>query len=211
MTEYNLTGRKAYLGRMGTDNDNDHSVPNAWMTSTPAHPFWLLPLESIVRNIDSGMEAERVTGPVALRDAVIQYEEEYRNVDIKRLDRHYRKSGWRNLYVPDRRTPQSVTVLPSWEIYPYSWERDGQAFRDVCSTFDGGNFNAKKCKELVGTDHWGTNGSYTITYWSHSWDYGENALHDWEHMEALMEGNAEATASAEAAAETGLEEGDHDG
>ena len=31
--------RKAFLGRMGTDDAFIHSIPNAWMSSTPGHPF----------------------------------------------------------------------------------------------------------------------------------------------------------------------------
>ena len=176
---------------MGTDTGSEHSIPNAWMTSTPAHPFWLLPLETIQRNIDSDMDVERVTGPVALREVVHEYENEFQGVDANGLDRYYRRSGWRGLYTPARGTPQSLHILPFWEIYPYSWDRDGQAFRDYCSPFEATIFNATKCKELVGAQHWGRNGSYTITYWSHSWDYGPGAQHDWEHLEKLMGSNGD--------------------
>ena len=174
--------RKVFVGRMGTDEGYVHSIPNAWMGSTPGHPFWVLPLQSCEQNIESGAQPEYLTGPPALYDRVKDYKDEYENGKGDKMDDHYGKSGWRHLYPPskDHRKlpPQSMVVLPFWEVYPYSWERDGEAFRQLCWVTQD-TFNAATCKQVLGLDHWG---SHSITYWSHSWSTDGH----WdEHMDAL--------------------------
>ncbi|KAL9126914.1 MAG: hypothetical protein Q9217_004109 [Psora testacea] len=191
LDEYHIEGRKVYLGRMGTDPDHGQSIPNAWMTSTPAHPFWLLPLQWVERNKRNDMQAELLTGPGSLHEAVRQHEREYQGAGNDSLDRHYMKSEWRDLYIPARGVPQSVYVLPYWNIYPYSWLNNRETFQQFCSPYAGDTFNATKCKELTATDHWGEHGSYTISYWSHSWDDQEGKTHDWDKMEGLKKSNAE--------------------
>ena len=174
--------RKVFLGRMGTDDDFVHSIPNAWMGSTPGHPFWVLPLESCEQHIGNGAQPEYLTGPPALYDRVRDYRDVYDHGRGDKMDDHYGKSGWRNLYKPSRDhqklPPQSMVVLPFWEVYPYSWERDGEAYRNLCWVTQG-TFNAATCKQVLGLDHWG---SHSITYWSHSWSVDG---HWGEHMDAL--------------------------
>lgn len=174
--------RKVFLGRMGTDDNFVHSIPNAWMGSTPGHPFWVLPLESCQQNVGSGAQPEYLTGPPALYDRVKDYGEKYDHGRGDKMDDHYGKSGWRNLYSLSRDhqklPPQSVVVLPFWEVYPYSWDRDGEAYRMLCWVTQD-TFNAAICKQVLGLDHWG---SHSITYWSHSWSTDG---HWGEHMDAL--------------------------
>ncbi len=174
--------RKVFLGRMGTDDNFVHSIPNAWMGSTPGHPFWVLPLESCEKNIGSDAQPEFLTGPPALYDRVRDYRDEYEHGRGDKMDDHYNAGGWRHLYPPSRDhhklPPQSMVVLPFWEVYPYSWERDGEAFRNLCWVTQD-TFSAATCKQVLGLDHWG---SHSITYWSHSW----SADGHWgEHMDAL--------------------------
>ncbi|KAL2891823.1 Inositol phosphoceramide mannosyltransferase 3 [Ceratocystis lukuohia] len=73
--------RMAFLGRMGTDEQFEHSIPNAWMASTPGHPFFLLPLESVLKRFSREKQwtdlPEDVTGPVALRRAILKYQKHY--------------------------------------------------------------------------------------------------------------------------------------
>ncbi|KAL9127639.1 MAG: hypothetical protein Q9217_003530 [Psora testacea] len=121
--------RKAFLGRMGTDSGSEHSVPNAWMASTAGHPFWLLPLEKIRDRIQQGGTPEILTGPISLRDQVTDYQNRYHgNADS--LDEHYSHSRWSSLYPP--RELESLETLPFWMVYPYSWQRDGDAYRNHC-------------------------------------------------------------------------------
>ncbi|KAG8532492.1 uncharacterized protein KY384_002369 [Bacidia gigantensis] len=155
--------RKAFLGRMGTDEGSEHSIPNAWMASTPGHPFWLLPLEKIKTGSNSGGQAEYVTGPAALYKEVETYRVKYHNEE-NAIDERYAKSGWGKLY-PGHAT-EGMEVLPFWAIYPYSWQRDGDPYKEYCLVGQNA-FNSTRCKEVVGTQAWG---SWSITYWSHSWD-----------------------------------------
>ena len=168
--------RKAFLGRMGTDDDSEHSIPNAWMASMPGHPFWLLPLERIQAKLKEGGEPEYLTGPVALQIEAQAYLKDYHEKH-ETIDERYAKSGWKNLYrgcILD-----TMEVLPFWAIYPYSWQRDGDPFKKYCLVGQE-NFDSKRCKDVVGTEAWG---SWSITYWSHSWD--TNGGH---HVEGLSDG-----------------------
>lgn len=182
--------RKAFLGRMGTDDNFEHSIPNAWMGSTPGHPFWVLPLESCAANVGNGARPEMITGPVALYDQVRVYRDEYgqgQGDGRTKMDDHYAKSGWRHLYKQfsgdsSKAVAQSMVVLPFWEVYAYSWHRDGEAFRKLCWVTQA-TFNAALCKLVLGLEHWG---SHSITYWSHSWN--EDGHWD-DHMDALNSPN----------------------
>lgn len=174
--------RKAFLGRMGSDEGFIHSIPNAWMASTPGHPFWLLPLEAITESPGSQAFPEELTGPIALYRQVKRYEAQFSNANGHRLDQHYAQSPWRDLFQHvGARAPQSLAVLPSWEVYPYSWDRDGQLVRDVCWVSQP-TFDAKRCKSLLAVDHWG---SHAITYWSHSWSAEQGKAHSEEKMKSI--------------------------
>lgn len=94
----------ALLGSMETGpHQTEHGIPNAWMASTPGHPFWLLTISSAMSKLgvdenghlknsgksqlefgwmekigiikDSGKQPEAVTGPMALREQVLVYKD----------------------------------------------------------------------------------------------------------------------------------------
>ena len=185
--------RRAFVGRMGADDQSPESIPNAWMASTPGHPFWLLPMESAEELAQlSGIQPERMTGPVALYDQIIVYNEQYdagKDDGGARLDERYGKSGWRHLYKPSTvkdlaRAPQSLVILPHYEVYPFSWQRDGDMFKEFCTSSEE-TFDADKCKALLGLEHWG---SHSVTYWSHSWK-GDGDGHWDEHLKAISKPN----------------------
>ena len=184
--------RKVFLGRMGTDDSFTHSIPNAWMGSTPGHPFWLLPLEFTSDNINNnGVSPESLTGPEALYHMVERYKNDFDQGQGSKMDEYYDKSPWRRLYKAAAKEnatlpPQSLVIAPFWQIYPYSWHRDGEMVRHVCWVLDDG-FNAARCKLLLASDRWG---SYSITYWSHSWGWDGDG-HSKEHIKHLSGSNEE--------------------
>ena len=182
--------RKAFLGRMGTDDSSDHSIPNAWMGSTPGHPFWLLPLEWTSEKFGQLGSAETLTGPEALYATINRYNDDFDQGQGSKMDEYYEKSPWRHLFKAGDKDvstlpPQSLVILPFWEIYPYSWQRDGDMFRQFCWVLSE-EFNAARCKLLLGLDHWG---SHSVTYWSHSWSGGGDGRSEW-NMKHIADPNA---------------------
>jgi hypothetical protein len=160
--------QKCFFGRMGTDDDFEHSIPNAWMASTPGHGFFKYMLQRTKKMVTSGDELdgrpEAITGPIALRDGIGEFtnrddEEGKRQEGDEILEHPMQTNGI-------HRDPV-VEVLPFHYIYPYSWAQDGDIFRRVCSA-ERRTFDAQRCKDLIAVDHWP---SYTITYWSHTWTW----------------------------------------
>ena len=49
-------------------------------------------------------------------------------------------------------------------------------------------FDAERCKSLLATDRWP---SYTITYWSHTWDDLQDSGHAEDNLAAVEEKKAE--------------------
>lgn len=184
--------RKVFVGRMGTDDSFTHSIPNAWMGSTPGHPFWLLPLEFASDHINTeGISPESLTGPAALYAMVERYNNDFDQGQGSKMDEYYEKSPWRRLYKAAAKEsatlpPQSLVILPFWQIYPYSWHRDGEMVRNVCWVLEE-EFNAARCKLLLASDRWG---SYSITYWSHSWGWDGDG-HSKEHIKHISGPNKE--------------------
>lgn len=186
--------RKAFLGRMGTDPTNAHSIPNAWMASTPGHPFWLLPLQHIAAKLAANPfdSPEAITGPASLFETINEYNDLFHNTDFPTLDAHYAGSGWGSLYPPPI-PAEELVILPFWAIYPFSWQRDGDAYKPHCLVGQE-SFDAARCKEVIGVEAWG---SWSVTYWSHSWSQGGEQ----QHMEELQDKETIARKKAEKAEE----------
>ncbi|KAK9235407.1 nucleotide-diphospho-sugar transferase [Lipomyces kononenkoae] len=175
--------RKAWFGRMGTDQKFAHSIPNAWMAATPGHPFFLLSLEGVVDKMREGdpkkIKTEALTGPVVLRERINLYQDKF--ADSKELDQRLKDSPMVEVFGPQDRMKHSMEVLPFWNIYPYSWSRDGDAFRSLCSV-NSPDYDRERCKLVIAADHWG---SYFITYWSHSWS---QTGHDTKNLKNIQGG-----------------------
>lgn len=183
--KYDQPGRQAFLGRMGLDDSSSASLPNAWFASTPGHPFWVLPLEFVEANIDSDIDtAEGLSGPGALFKIVQEYNDKYAGDE---MDHHYAQSGWRHLFpqpvqILSDTDDHTVTILPHWEIYPYSWLPAASPYSFFCWT-RAELFDERMCKMLLGTEDLG---SHTITYWSHSWG-SDDGGHDKAGFESINE------------------------
>ncbi|KAK9234067.1 nucleotide-diphospho-sugar transferase [Lipomyces kononenkoae] len=159
--------QKAFFGRMGTDERFAHSIPNAWMASTPGHPFFLLSIEGVMEKMNEGdptkIKPETLTGPVVLRQRINLYRDKFSDSD--ELRERLNTSPMVNVFGLQDRMKHSLEVLPFWYIYPYSWNRDGEEFRSLCSA-NSPNYDREGCKDVIAAYNWG---SYFITYWSHSW------------------------------------------
>lgn len=192
----------ALLGSMKTGpHQTGHSIPNAWMASTPGHPFWLLTISSAMAKMgvdehgrlegegnnlqlgwlekigivtDSTKQPEAVTGPVALREQVLVYQdweksqtEGPRRGDTQDLPRHPALKVDRTMEVR-----HGVKVLPPAVIYPFTWDPYihpyssliYQKCRIQVKTEE--MFDPAGCQDALNAYE---NGARAITYWSHSW------------------------------------------
>lgn len=160
----------AIFGRMGNDPDFEHSIPNAWMASTPGHRFFLAALQDFMdlynQTTREGREfplPESMTGPVVLRDALARYESNkvLHGPGISDAVAGLARGG------PFPHTPAEearVLLLPSHALYAYSWAGGGEDVRDMCWVLNDG-FDAGRCKDALDTRG---RGSISITYWSHT-------------------------------------------
>lgn len=141
--------RVALLGRMGSNPTFDHSIPNAWMAASAGHPFFLFPMNSARAEIQKSRRilhswwydypsAEQLTGPIALRKNVKQYE----------------SCG---------DAANTIIVLPDSMVYPFNWNTE-ENVRSLCSA-EKETFNESQCKDVLEVE---LKGSISITYWSHT-------------------------------------------
>ena len=162
--------QKVFVGRMGTDEGFEHSIPNAWMASPPGHPFYKLMMEWATQKImsDGKLDSrpEAVTGPIALRNGIERFKKGISGLEVLLLPDVLSAEAKKAFPMDSAWKESKVEVLPFQYIYPYSWHRDGDMFRKYCwSTLS--TFDAERCKELVAVNRWP---SWTITYWSHTWN-----------------------------------------
>ena len=182
--------RTAFLARMGNDYSKKHSIPNAWMASTPSHPFWLLPLNLVASGTKPyGDWPEAVTGPDALFYLVNEYLKNYSGDDDAeaRFGEYLRRSELRGLYVGSlsEKNPRAsagerrheMVLLGKETIFPYWWgEKD---LESVCRAGAEG-FDPETCKDILDVQ---ALGSWSVTYWSHSWN--KEGGHDEGHLSAM--------------------------
>ncbi|KAK9483197.1 nucleotide-diphospho-sugar transferase [Lipomyces starkeyi] len=175
--------RTAFFGRMGTDDDFDHSIPNAWMASTPGHPFFLLPLESVIDRLsrnDANTVPEALTGPVALKEAINMYGNQYAHPGD--LEVHLQSSILNGMLYSQYKMKHSIEILPYWMVFPYSWGQDGNAYRSACS-IGSQEYDREKCKQLVTADH---KDSFFLTCWSHTWSWEGHDPNSMKNVESKL-------------------------
>jgi inositol phosphorylceramide mannosyltransferase catalytic subunit len=156
--------QSAFLGRMGTDESFSSSIPNAWMASTPFHPFFLMPLESVTKHVNDPRKtswAEALTGPVALREQVLQYQSS--ETDIVE---YLKTTTMNHTYFDSYELQHSLSLLPPEVIYPFAWNMPWSDLRGKSCLLRSGAFDKEQCKDALRVRE---NGGYSITYWSHTW------------------------------------------
>lgn len=146
-----------------------HTIPNAFMASTRHHPLWLFPLSNVLRRYgadDFGHlnqtetawwksiveelpgqqeDTEKITGPVALYNAVKAYRE-WKNA-TSGLDQ---EPFFPTLIEHAKLAPDSheVVVFNSATIYPFSWATEdpyGKVYKH-CRAAPGLDFDAIQCQ-----------------------------------------------------------------
>ncbi len=94
-----------------------------------------------------GLTPEYLTGPVALRESIAQYEKD-KIMQGNGLGQRIESSG---RVFHSRFSRAWITKLyysPSEVIYPYSWAADGQPYRDVCWVLED-TYDPEACKMLL--------------------------------------------------------------
>lgn len=145
------------LGRMGSDPDFEHSIPNAVMASAPGEEFWLLVLH-LVSEQGPERRPEYATGPVVLKRAYDLYSARYDTPYIQRGIEDVRQ----RLGMPRSRRSQ-VTVMPGHVLFPLDWHDPA---------------HAGSRQELLHSDwcldhatvKFVFSQATTVTYWMHSWE-----------------------------------------
>ncbi len=147
------------LGRMGTNPDFNHSIPNAIMASRPKQEFWLYVVARLIQASRYNDRPEVVTGPVLLKDAADLYlasESVWGDSDMAAIASKLRKDQ-----LPSLRK-SSVTILESRAFYPLDWSLPShQALRSAILA--GQAIDTAEKERLC-------YGSYTVTYWTHTWE-----------------------------------------
>jgi mannosyltransferase OCH1-like enzyme len=148
------------LGRLGTNPNLEHSIPNAIMASTPREEFWLFVIGRAMVEAEKPRRPEAMTGPSLLKKAVDSYRRGSPPPEgviglMKRL------------LLPDL-LPQPgrsvLHVLPPVEWYPLSWN-EGQDKAIRRRVLDGDLIDAPEAQKLFPN-------SSLITYWTFSWFVG---------------------------------------
>ncbi|KAG8760461.1 hypothetical protein FRC14_003018 [Serendipita sp. 396] len=121
----------AFVGHMGEDNF-EHSIPNAFFAATkPGHPFFYKPLDYVVKHQNEpafNREPEKLTGPVALRACVKEWQ------------------------ASEGKTHE-LRVLENGKIYPLNWSGAPKLNWCLCRTHSPW-FNEGKCNALYENTAW---------------------------------------------------------
>jgi mannosyltransferase OCH1-like enzyme len=154
-----LSSGGVVLGRMGTNPKSEHSIPNAWMASSPKEEFWLLVI-SLMMSADKNKRPEYVTGPAILKKAVDLYMDDYReDVVQNRLAVIRQKMTSR-----PNEMKSKLTILPSHVIYPLDWmDVIHDEFVRKPLLRDNKVFDHATARKFFPR-------SYMLTIWSHSWE-----------------------------------------
>ena len=135
-----LQGMQVALAYMTDDTESELSIPNAFLASVPGHPFWMFVIKRILQNFASDTiakdDAHRISGPIVLRQAMLEYQ--------------------------NTSSTGNLTILPPHTVYgvDYNW-RGNSTMQHIFSACHAASndFNATKCKAFFPD-------SYAITYWS---------------------------------------------
>ncbi len=147
------------LGRMGTNPDFPHSIPNAIMASSPNQEFWVLVMALLVWFAERFKNArpEVLTGPVLLKRALDMYLTAYSTSALHFI------GSLRDAFSLHRDSEKSrITILDNNSWFPLDWSNPvhQQLRRDI---LDGRDIETKT-KALIFPDAW------MVTYWAHTWE-----------------------------------------
>ena len=155
------------LGKMGTNPNFRHSIPNAVMLSVPRQEFWLLVMSLLVEPVAPHRQRpEHVTGPVLLKRAHRLYAGRATDAEAA-----LRIAGVR-ARLPAPLAPQAgptrVAAVPGYVFFPVDWNDPihDRLFRRPMMR-EGKFLDRKTSLSLFPN-------STTVSYWAHSWEPEKN-------------------------------------
>ncbi len=171
------------VGKMGTDDEFKHSIPNAMMASSPHQGFWLGYLahienawRAVSRDQRIRVSPSKITGPVTLKEAVLEYltnRTSFQNRVQEFISRHSLKFNGEVICY------DQLCVLPSHIWYPINW--NGKVH---------GHFREKLLKERkflsITEAQQLFESSLAVTYWSHSWGESQKGPKFWRSFKKRL-------------------------
>lgn len=153
----------AFVGSMeGPAEMHHHTMPNAFMASTPRHPLWLLPMSRVLTDYHADREgkaaqadysgtAESTTGPEALLHSVETYRAWRGESRPSSTEVHVETSTIFHQtiahLVPESAVEHEVIVLDTSIIYPFSWLGDVESEEhQTCRAAPGMPFDPIRCQ-----------------------------------------------------------------
>ncbi len=146
------------LGRMGSDDDFPHAVPNAIMASAPRCDFWLLVMALLLHLSRYRGQPEQVTGPVVLQSALRLYQANDPLYVPSLLHEIAARLGESQKPAAGR-TP--ITLLAPTQWYPLNWHDPvhDQLRRQILAGLRPSDEEHQRLFRH----------STMVTYWAHSW------------------------------------------
>jgi inositol phosphorylceramide mannosyltransferase catalytic subunit len=152
------------LGRMGPNPNHEHSMPNALMMSEPRQEFWLFVM-SLLLDPPKEITVERpeyVTGPVILKLAHDTYMRDYREDVVQMRVANIRSRLKPELAASDEKT--NIVAMPGNIFFPLDWnDKVHDTFLRKPMLEQQGRLDRDAVRRLFPN-------SYTVTFWSHSWE-----------------------------------------
>ena len=151
------------LGRMGTNPNFKHSLPNALMLSAPRQEFWLLVMSLLLEPMRPiAQRPESATGPVLLRRAHRLYTTRHTQGEVPRRIAAIRTR------LPGTLAPSAqatrVAAVPGHIFFPLDWSDQihNRLFREPMMR-DGKLLDRQTILSYFPR-------SLTVSYWAHSWE-----------------------------------------
>jgi inositol phosphorylceramide mannosyltransferase catalytic subunit len=151
-----LTDHEVLFGRMGSEADHPHSIPNAVMASRPRQSFWLYVMSHLLTGPSAG-GVEWVTGPVFLKRCIDGW-------NAPAGDRRARVEAIRAQLSPDLARAEHtrrISLLSAKEWYPLDWS--DPIHQMLRLQLLNGPLLPDGDKALI------FNRATLVNYWSHTW------------------------------------------
>lgn len=140
---------RAYVAEMSEETGFNQNIPNAWLASSPGHPFWIFFAQVVTKFVgllqrdNQYVQAEQIAGPMILKQSL---------------------DAWNDIYGSD----PTVEIIKAGKVYVDDWHE-----------FHGPNVRLKfysNCpREMIHQKRFEQRcrkaypDAYALTFWTHTW------------------------------------------